>query len=199
MAETRDGNERKIFSRLFVRFNWQQCCVCWVSDCLFVKNIFKEFIFFLPCSIIMQSESKILSHLHENWMRRSFSSTSDCFFSSVPSFSFRVQRALSLFHIITSFSCTQQQKNEKIVDNRENLFACLGFWGKRREERKGWETETYRANLNTYTCSCIKTWFIKRHDQPLWGRAFFICFGCTLTSTVASFCKFCCCLHFYCL
>lgn len=106
------------------------------------------------------------------------------FFRHFCRFYFRVQKALSLFHIITFyydfFSCTQQHKNERefYLDNR----------GKKRLMEK--ERRKYIESQFKYLyCVYIKTWFIKRHDQPLWGRAFFICFGCTLARRISS-CKF---------
>ena len=126
----------------------------------------------------MQSELKFSRCFHEKFFSFSvFLSPSVVSTITSSSTSAAAERTLSLFHIITFyyeifFSWTEQLQ---IRANSSLVFFILyfGFWGK-----VAW-VKNISSQFKYLYCSCIKTWFIKRHDQPLWGRVFFICFGCT--------------------
>lgn len=94
------------------------------------------------------------------------------------------ERTLSLFHIITfyyeNFSPSFSAYNSTTADKRINSSRFLFFRFLRQSSltQAAW-IKNISSQFKYLYCSCIKTWFIKRHDQPLWGRVFFICFGCT--------------------
>lgn len=62
-------------------------------------------------------------------------------YSAILPFKCRERETLSLFHIITFyydfFSCTQQHKNEKIVDTRNSFFSVFEVNGMAWERMKG--------------------------------------------------------------